>query len=82
MSPREEKEHHENLVAKITDGLAQFSDAGVIEYYLSSIPEGEVFVVGVAGEIYRMSPTEAMCFVIGASAMATAVSKKLGLSLP
>ncbi len=64
---------------RISHELHQYVDLGVIEYYLPSIPEGAQYVIGVRGQILKMNPDEAVCFLAGASAVATRMAKKSGL---
>lgn len=79
MTPDEPLSAH--LIQKIAGDLRKLRDLGAIDYYLPRIREGERYVVGFNNHIFNMNTKETMYFVVGTTAMAYAMARKMGTTL-
>lgn len=68
-------------IAMIAKELRAYADAGVIEYYLPTIPEGQEYIVGVRRQIVKMSPAQVPAFLAGVAAALDFAARRLGIML-
>jgi hypothetical protein len=68
-------------IEAIAGNLRQYSDMGVIDYYLPTIPEGEEFVVGLKGQILKLDQDNVVAFLAGCTAVAEFSARRLGMKI-
>jgi hypothetical protein len=68
-------------IEAIAGNLRQYSEMGVIDYYLPTIPEGEEFVVGLKGQILKLDQDNVVAFLAGCTAVAEFSARRLGMKI-
>ena len=68
-------------IAQVGAELKRLVDMEVISYYLPTIPEGEQFIIGLKGQILKMTPDQIPCFLAGVTAVSEFAARRLGLQI-
>lgn len=68
-------------IKRIGDELRSYADAGIVEYYLPTIPEGVQYIVGVRHQIVKMSPDQVPAFCVGVTAALDFAARRLGIKI-